>query len=203
MISTRCAISASSASRWLDTNTASAVVSQPAQETAHPDLPRGIEAVGWLVEDENLRIAQQGRGESEALAHPGREPAHPSARMLGQAYQFEHLGDPARRDPRRGGQDPQMGGGGVTGMGAGTVEHRPDHASRMLQVAVATAVHQCRPRRRRQQPEHHPHRRGLAGAVGADEAGDRPGRHLERHVIHDRRAVEPLGQRPADDRGAS
>jgi hypothetical protein len=33
------------------------------------------------------------------------------------------------------------------------------------------------------QTEHGPHRRGLAGAVGPEEAGDRAGLHRERHAI--------------------
>jgi hypothetical protein len=45
----------------------SAEVAQQAPHRAHP---LGIEAVGGLVEDQDLRVAEQRVGEAKALAHP-------------------------------------------------------------------------------------------------------------------------------------
>ena len=33
------------------------------------------------------------------------------------------------------------------------------------------------------EPDHHPHRRRLAGAVRADESGDPSGRYIESHLV--------------------
>src|SRR4029077_5877937 len=47
---------------------------------------------------------------------------------------------------------------------------------------------------RREQPAQHADGRGLAGAVGAEEAVDRAAAHLHGKIAHHRPAVEPFGQ---------
>ena len=47
-----------------------AAVGEVAQQSPHPAHPLGIEAVGGLVEDQDLGVAEQRVGEAEALAHP-------------------------------------------------------------------------------------------------------------------------------------
>jgi hypothetical protein len=50
------------------------------------------------------------------------------------------------------------------------------------------------PRRRADQAEQHPDRRGLAGPVRADEPAHRPGGDGQRHVLHHDPLAEALGQ---------
>ena len=47
-----------------------AAVGEVAQQPPHPAHPFGVEAVGGLVEDQDLRVAEQRVGEAEALSHP-------------------------------------------------------------------------------------------------------------------------------------
>jgi hypothetical protein len=44
-----------------------------------------VEAVGRLVQEQDIRIPQQGSGQPEALARAEREPAHPPARGASQS----------------------------------------------------------------------------------------------------------------------
>ena len=47
-----------------------------AQQPAHPADAGRIQAVGRLVEDQDLRVAEQCGGDRQALAHPSREALH-------------------------------------------------------------------------------------------------------------------------------
>jgi hypothetical protein len=47
-----------------------APVGEAAQQSPHPAHPLGVQAIGGLVEDQDLRVAEQRVGEPEALAHP-------------------------------------------------------------------------------------------------------------------------------------
>jgi hypothetical protein len=42
--------------------------------------------------------------------------------------------------------------------------------------------------------DHHPHRRGLAGAVRSDEAGDSASCHVEAEIVDGDPAAVPLGE---------
>ena len=53
-----------------------------AEQTPHLGAAERIDAVGRLVEDEQLRSAEEGRGEAEALAHALREPADFAVRIV-------------------------------------------------------------------------------------------------------------------------
>ena len=71
------------------------------------------------------------------------------------------------------------------------------------EVSVGPTVDQGRSGVGRIEPHDHAHRRGLAGSVGAQEPGDRPGLDAEREVVHRHRLLVPLGQ-PFDlDHGIS
>ena len=67
---------ATSDSRWLDTSTARPRARLGADQVAHPADAGRVEAVGRLVEDEHVRIAQQRGGDREALAHAHRVALH-------------------------------------------------------------------------------------------------------------------------------
>jgi hypothetical protein len=54
------------------------------------------------------------------------------------------------------------------------LEHRPDLANRLFQLAVAAPEDERLAGRWLGQPQQHAQRRRFAGAVGAEVAGDRP-----------------------------
>ncbi len=105
----------------------------------------------------------------------------------------------ARRDAVARGQPAQVvarGAAGVHGLG---LEQRADLAQRGGGVGVAVAVDGDAARGRAVQAEDHAHRRRLAGAVGAEEAGDPAGLDGEVDAVDgDLRAVR-LGEAAGDD----
>ena len=119
-----------------------AAVGEAAQQPAHPVDALRVEAVGRLVEDEHLGLAEQRRRQAEPLAHAERVVADPAARLLlGEADEGERLVDPRLRhaDLDRGqAQDLTAGAAGVLG---GGVEHDADLAPGVVQVAVGPAQH--------------------------------------------------------------
>ncbi len=64
------------------------------------DLAR-VEAVGRLVEDEQVRIAQEGLGDSDALAVPARELADEDAPDVAESEALDGGLDRSRRAPGR------------------------------------------------------------------------------------------------------
>ena len=64
---------------------------EAAQQVAQPADAGRIQAVGRLVKDEHPRVAQQRRGQREALAHAERERARAAVGRLAQADELEHL----------------------------------------------------------------------------------------------------------------
>jgi hypothetical protein len=70
-------------------------------QRAHVAHAGGIEPVGRLVENEELRVAQQAGGDSEALAHAERVAPDLVVRAIGQIDELEHLFHPPRWHRRR------------------------------------------------------------------------------------------------------
>ena len=75
MTTSRSAVLAISASRWLDTNTVRPSAGQRAHQRADPADALGVEAVDRLVEQQHRRVAEQRGGDAEPLAHAQRERA--------------------------------------------------------------------------------------------------------------------------------
>ena len=72
MISTWSTVCATSASTWLEIEHRPPVGGERAQEVAQPAHALRVEPVGRLVEDQQLRVAEQRRREPEPLPHPER-----------------------------------------------------------------------------------------------------------------------------------
>ena len=64
------------------------------EHVADPADALGVEAVGGLVEDDRVRVAEQHAGQPEPLAHAERVGAQPLAGDRRQADRLEHLVDP-------------------------------------------------------------------------------------------------------------
>ena len=179
-----------------------AAIGEVAQQLAHPAHPLRVEAVGGLVEDQHLGVAEQRVREAEPLAHAERvltDPP-PGCRLV-EADELQQRVDALRRhaDGLRG--DGERLAAAAPGVLRGGVEQDPDAPSGVRQVAVVpaedprfAAVGLC-------QADEHPHRRGLAGAVGAEEAGDGAGFAAEADVGDDRPSSEPFGDVVGFDHG--
>ena len=59
----------------------SAAVCVAAEQVAHPADTGRVQAVGGLVEDQHLRVADQGGGDAQALTHPEGVVTDPSGRL--------------------------------------------------------------------------------------------------------------------------
>ena len=116
MITTSSTVWATSASRWLDTSTVPPSSAKRAQELPQPVDALGVEAVGRLVEDQHLGVAEQGAGQAEALAHPEREALDPAVAGVAEADLVEHLVDAGEGKPGGGGTA-RGGGRGPAGRG--------------------------------------------------------------------------------------
>src|SRR4051812_14493981 len=79
-----------------------------AQQVTHPADARWVEAVGGLVEDQDLGIAEQRRGDREALAHPHRVALDASVSRSAQPDVLEDLVDAGGGMAAGRGEDAEM-----------------------------------------------------------------------------------------------
>ena len=142
------AISAISDSRWLETNTPGPARPGSVSSCADPLDALGVEAVGRLVEDQRVRVAEERGGEPEPLAHAEREPADAPPGHLGQPDHRQHLVDPAPargRLPRRRHQQ-VVAGRCATGGRRPRRAARPTSRAGSRDAAVRAAVERGRAR---------------------------------------------------------
>ncbi len=145
--------------------------------------PFRVEAVGRLVEDEHLGVAEQGRGERQALSHArGVALDRPFGRAL-QLDELERLVHARVGDAGAGGDHAQRVAPGAAGVEAGGVEERADPGGGRAQLAVPAAEDGHRAGRRAHEVEDHAQRGRLAGTIGAEDAGDGAFLDGEAHVV--------------------
>src|SRR5829696_8181003 len=143
-----------------------------AQELAQPADAFGVEAVGGLVQDEDVGIAEERGGEPEPLTHPEREAADPSAGGARQADVGEDLVDAVIREPGGGGEDAQVVPGPAAGVEARRLEHGADVTDRLIEGSIGATVDGGRAGGRGDEAEQQAQGRRLAGAVGSEEPDD-------------------------------
>ena len=143
-----------------------------AEQAAHPVDAGGVQAVDRLVEDEHGRVTHERIGDAQALAHAQRVVAHaPLGLGAGETDQLQHLLDALHADAHAlGGQSQHLAAGAAGVLGGGVQEHA-DVARRVRDVGEPMTTDQRLPRVLGSQPDHHPHARGLPGAVRAEEPG--------------------------------
>ncbi len=165
-----------------------------AHHAAHPGDARRVEAVGRLVEDQHLGVAEQRRRDRQPLAHAHRVALHTAVGGRLQSDRLEHLVDALRRMAPGRREHAQVIARRAAGVKRGVLEHGADGRARMLEILVALAVEARRPGRRVDQPEQRPQRRALAGAVGSEKPGDATGLDIEAEVLDRLDVAEALGE---------
>ena len=152
-----------------------AVVGQPTQEQPHLPHAAGIETVGGLVEDQQLRSAQQRQPDTESLAHPLAVGLHAFAGGGREADGLEHLVHPAeprahiRSRAARAGEVLQVLAPRQVLPERRLLDQRADPFQRGVIGANGLAQQVDLAAGRQDQPQRHPDRRGLAGAVRTEE----------------------------------
>ena len=163
-----------------------------------------VEAGGRLVEEEHARLVDQRRGEVEAALHPARVAADAAVGGGDQVDPLEQVvGAPLA-----------LGAGQALQCGLQADQLAPGHQRverGLLQGDPDRAAHRARfvdhvvpgdggpPAGRQQQRGQHPHRRRLAGPVGAEEAVDFALLDLEVDALHGEHVVEGALQALHDD----
>ena len=174
-----------------------------AQEVAQPAHALGVEAVGRLVEDQQLGIAEQRRRQAEPLPHAERVALHaPVLRAASSSTSRSTSSTRASGSPV-GAARACAGGCGRSGPDGSRSPRAPRR--RATPAARARAYGwpntSARPLVGFARPEQHPERRRLAGAVRAEEAGDGAGVELERELVDGGELAEALRQRVGGDDG--
>ena len=146
--------------------------------------PLGIEPVHRLVEQQRVRIAEERRGDAEALAHAEGELARALARDVVQADEVDQLVDALAADAVRLREREQVVVGRPAGVHRPRLEQRAHLVERRAVVAIVLAVHGHVAAGGRVEPEDEPHRRRLARAIRPEEAGDDAGLDAEGQAVH-------------------
>ena len=160
-----------------------ALAGEIAHEVAQPGDALRVEAVGRLVEDEDVGVADERGGQLQPLAHAHGEAADLALGVPGEADQLEHLVGSLVVVAAGAGGHAQVGAGRAGRVEAGRLEHGPHRARGVLQVLVAATPDGGRPSRGVHEAEQHAQRRRLARAVGPEEPGDASGLDGEGQVV--------------------
>ncbi len=163
---------------------------QSAQQIAHLDDAGRVQAVGRLIQDQQLGIVQQGDGQPQALLHPQRIGVDPIPLPIGQADQAQdgvdarlvgHAEDRRHRAQIVAPRHVQMQRGGLDEGADARQELRP-RALRLHAKELDAAAGGG------DQAEHHADGGGLAGAVRPQKADDLAAADFEAELV-DRQAV--------------
>lgn len=169
---------------------------QVPQELAQPPDPFGVQAVGRLVEQQHLRVAQQRRREGEPLSHPHRVaagplPPVPGCRPVPGAHR--PVGSVCRSRPPA----PEGGRGRCDRGGDCWPQVRRRRSATGARVVIRRPADRGGARRRLDEPEQHPPGGRLAGPVGAEEAGDPAGFDGEVEIVDGGEPAKAFGE-PGD-----
>jgi hypothetical protein len=170
-------------------------------QPAHLSDARGVEAVAGLVQHKELRVAQQGGGDPEPLLHAERVGAEAIAAAGAQAHRVQHEGDAGRVVAAKRREHAQVLDPGQPGPQRRAFDERAHAAQVTGRVVQGATEHRASADGRGHQPKEHGHRRGLAGSVGADEAGNHPARYVQREPVDRHPVAEALAQAVHRDRG--
>ena len=172
------------------------------QQIADLDAGARIEIARRLVEDEHLRIVEQDARELEALLHALRHGGDEAVLELAEIGQLEDRVDhPERGHAERVGEELEVLADGDAVVDAGVVGHVADGAAHRLGIdRDVDAIDLDAPGHGLEQRRHDADGRGLAGAVGADEAEDLARPHVEGDVAEDVEVAEAVPEVAHADR---
>ena len=198
MITTWSTVWATSASRWLDTRTARPSAARRRSRSRSQRTPAGSRP---LVGSSRTRTADRRAGRWRAPSRwrmPSEKPPTRRPAASVSPTRSRTSSDPPGVDAGRHGRGPAGGAGAVrAGWTPAASSTAPTVAAGSLQVGVGDAVDGGRAGVGADQAEQHPQGGGLAGAVGAEEPGDRAGVDGEGQVVDGGHAAEALGE-PVD-----
>src|SRR6266498_753068 len=163
-----------------------------------------VHARGRLVEEDEPGRVDERAGQREALAVAAGELARELPFAAGEVGELSHLRDArgaqgARHHVRARVEHEVLDHGEVVVEGK-LLRHVPDHRLDALGLAREVDVeHGAGALGRRQEPAEHAQRRGLPGAVGAEEAVELPRAHAEVQPIHGDPLAEATGESVGDD----
>ena len=166
----------------------------PCKQVAYPQDALGIQTVHRFVQQQRARIAEQGRRDSQPLAHAERKAAGPLACDLFEPDQAQHLIDPPARNLVGGGHGQKMVASRSPGVHGTGLQQRPDLTQRCREIGVSPAVDQGASGARPVQPEQQPHGGRLACTVRSEEPGDHARPDVEAQVVDRGLRSIPLGQ---------
>ena len=165
-----------------------------AAQVAHPFDAFGIQTVDRLVEDQVVRVAQQGGCDGQALAHAQGERASLTGFDGGDAGQVHDLVHTALRDAVGEGDAQQVGVGATALVHGFGVQHRPDGPQRGAMLGERPAIDEGATGVRGDQAERGTHGGGLAGAIRPEKTGDFAVLGGEADVVQHRFGTEPFGE---------
>jgi hypothetical protein len=170
-----------------------ALIGERANVLAQPMDASRVQTVRRLVEDEQFRLAEDCRRDTEPLPHAQRETADPLVCRREQTNLGQCFVDPVRgrTDGRR--DDAQCVAGLPSGMEP-RLQDRAHEPAGTREVAVALPEYLDGAQRRLGEVEDHSQRRRLSGAIRAEESSDPTRTDVEAEPVNGGGRSEPLGQ---------
>ena len=166
-----------------------------------PDLELlvGVQPVGRLVEDEHVRVVQQGLRQADATLEALRERLDRLVQDGGDVRALDDLPDrpPARRSEQMAhvGDEPEVGGGGDVAVGGRSFRQVAEAALRGDRIdGHVDSADLDASGARGEEPRDHLHRGRLAGAVRSENAEHLATVHGERDAVHGEKVAEPPAQ---------
>ena len=143
---------------------------QVAQQLTEPVNAFGVEPVGRLIKDKDLRVGQQRGGEAEPLAHAQGELPHPPLRRRGQVDEVEYLIDSRRADFAEQRLDAEMIPGSSPRVSGRGIKDSAHDMQRLIQFMIEAPVDGCAALSGGGEAEQHAQGRRLPCPVRAEEA---------------------------------
>lgn len=140
----------------------------------------GVESVGGLVQDEELRVNEKRKREPQSLLHAHRERPDALLARVGEVDDVQHLVDTAFRQSEHRGTHAQVFGGGEVGVERRALDERADFVE--IVAAPSVSVERDVAFGGAEYPREHLERGRFARAVGAEEPVDTPAPYVQADV---------------------
>src|SRR5882757_1818595 len=170
------------------------------QEAAQPAGAGRIEPIGGLVQDQHLRVTEQGSGQRQALAHALGVGTRPAPGHRAQADPFDDFVHPGATDALGRGQHHQVAARPAAGVEGPHVPDGAHLAHGLRQPPVGHPVEQGPPTAGLQ-PQHEADRGGLPRTRRAQEPGHMTGVDVEGEVVDGECGAITLGEVACLDHG--